>query len=80
MVIVDRMTTFNILGADVALFSSETIYGWQTCAEVENEYHYLGDKYISIETAINCWQDLHGRMLTQEEINEVMESNDLILK
>lgn len=91
-VVVDYMTKFNILGVQVALFSSETSYGWQTCAEVEMSYtepginysivdatfHYLGNSYITLETAINVWQDLHRRILTQEEIVKVMSENDLI--
>lgn len=88
MIELDLMRTFSIMGSDVSLFSSETAYGWQTCAEISSNfadkvihnYHYLGDMFINIETAILAWQELNNRLLTQAEITEVTSLYNELLK
>lgn len=66
---------YYIQDSAVELFSSETAYGWKTIAEVSKTYHYLDDELINIETAINLWQYLNNRLLSQEEIQKVMDDN-----
>lgn len=76
MKVFDNSTRFSILGEDLHLFSSNTSYGWQTVAEFHSNYYYLGDQYINVETAINCWQEINGFQLTAEEIQYIVDEND----
>lgn len=59
----------------VELYSSETAYGWQTVGIIDDVIYQMGDDIINIETAINCFQEVYGVTLTQEEIQQVMDSN-----
>ena len=77
MIVHNEMFDYNILGITVSLFANETTHGHQVCAEVEEKYYYLGDTLPNLESAINCWQDINDRLLSQAEINEVVETNEL---
>lgn len=59
----------------VELYSSETAYGWQTVGVIGDIYYQMGDDLINLETAINCWQEVNGSILSQEEIQKVMDIN-----
>lgn len=74
-VLVNEMIVFHVLDMSIELFSSETCYGWKTAAEIAGRYHYLEDELINIETAVNLYQYLNNRMLSQEEIQLVMDEN-----
>lgn len=73
------MTVYHVVDMSIELISDATAYGWQTVAEVAGEYHYLGDEAVSLETAINLYQHLIGRTLSQQEIQFVMDDNVLRL-
>lgn len=77
MIIYDVMKKFYILGTVVALLSDETAYGFQTYAESSDNgfIHYLGDVLPNLETAINVWQDINNRWLSQEEIESILIEN-----
>lgn len=68
---------FYVLDLDIELFSSETIYGWKTFAQINDKFHYLDDEYINIETAVNLWQYLNNRLLSKEEMRSIMTMNNL---
>jgi hypothetical protein len=74
-VILSVSQTFYVMGSKIEIISSETVYGWQTAIILDSNIHYLNDELISLETAINFWQQLNGRLLSQEEIKSVMQAN-----
>lgn len=78
MIVVDTTLKYKIQGTEISLFNSETAYGFHTCAEVKDEYYYLGDVSLLIETAVNCWQYINGRMLSSEELHEIMVENEFL--
>jgi hypothetical protein len=69
--------TFRVLDQKVDLISDETAYGQNTVAEINGRYYYLADEHPGIATAINAWQEVNGRELTIEELNQVMMDNHL---
>lgn len=76
-VIMNQMIVFHVLDCSVELFSSETAYGWMTVAEVAGNYVHFNNDLINVETAINVWQYLNGRLMSMEEIQQVMDDNVL---
>jgi len=66
---------FKVFDNDIGLISSETSYGWQTVAEVGDKYYYMGDCLVTLETAINAWQEYYDIELTQGEIEYIMIEN-----
>jgi len=66
---------FKVFDNDIGIISSETSCGWQTIAEFGNNYYYLGDKLVNLETAINAWQEYYDIQLTQGEIEYIMIEN-----
>lgn len=73
MIVYKDYVSFNILGQEINLISDETDYGRNTVAEINNSYHYLGDELPSIVGAVVAWQEVNGRDLTDEEMNQVMK-------
>jgi hypothetical protein len=68
---------FHILETKVALFASETTYGPMTVAEIDGFYYQLGDQPVNLSTAIRIWEFLADRLLTKQEIEQVLIDNDL---
>lgn len=78
MIVYKSYVTFKVLGQSINLISDETAYGLNTVAEVNLRYHYLADEFPGIAAAIYAWQEVNGRDLTNEELHQVMEENNLI--
>lgn len=68
---------YQIKDTQVGMFSSETAYGWQTIAEVNQQYYYLGDQLFNIATAIVLWENLNNVILNPEEVEKVMLDNSM---
>lgn len=77
MTVLDHCENYVINGTDISLVTNETAYGWQTVAEVNGDYHYLGDELCNIETAVALWQDLNGRLLSVQELHTILVENGL---
>lgn len=69
--------TYQIKDALIGIFASQTAYGWHTIAEVDQQYHYLGDQLSNIATAIALWEDINDTKLSQIEVEQVMIDNSL---
>ena len=61
----------------IELFNSETAYGNQTVAIVNNRYHYLGDQALSIMTAIVYYEKLNNMIFTTTEIGQIFIDNKI---
>lgn len=73
---------FWILDTEIELLQSETAYGLKTVAIVhdpftQNEVYYLDAVPVSVETAINLFQDLNNCFLSDEEFSRVLRDNNL---
>lgn len=66
---------FYIIGDTVELFNSYTAYGWKTVAIYNKNYYYLGDNYLSLETAVHFWEQTTHTSLSAEEWDIVYEDN-----
>jgi hypothetical protein len=77
MIVYKDYVTFTVLGKEILLFSEELCTGRNTVAEIDNQYHYLGNEYPTISAAIFAWQEVNGRDLTNEELSQVMKDNKL---
>ena len=77
MIEYNSATIYHVLGLQIELIRSETAYGWQTAAEVNGKYHYLGDMLDNVETAIEFWQQISGKTLSQVETDQVLIENGL---
>lgn len=71
----DDVTYFKVFDNNVGLISTETSHGWQTVADFGDSYYYMGDQLITLETAINAWQEYYNIELTQGEIEYVLIEN-----
>lgn len=71
----DDVTYFKVFDNDVGLISTETSYGWQTVADFGGTYYYMDDQLITLETAINAWQEYYDIELTQGEIEYILIEN-----
>lgn len=78
MIVYKDYVTFTVLGEEIHLISDELDHGRNTVAEIKNRYHYLGNEYPTISTAIFAWQETNGRDLTSEELRQVMVDNHLL--
>lgn len=75
MIVYKDHATFIILGEEVHLFSDILDHGQNTVAEVGFTIHYLGKESPSLAAAILAWQEVHGRELTDDELREVLDTN-----
>lgn len=85
MKVINLSHAFQILGLQVDMFSSETYYGWKTAAIINdflgdksiynNFVYYMDNEYITLETAIDAYQSVVGRMLSAAEVKKVMNDN-----
>lgn len=78
MIVYNTSNKFEVLGMEINLISDETCYGLNTVAEVNDQLHYLGSEHSSISTAIFLWQELNGRELTNEELRQTLEENQIL--
>ncbi len=83
-VLVNNSSMFFVLDTHIELIQSETAYGLQTVAIVWNGFKpdvnvYLdGEHPVSIETAINVYQEMVGALLSQEQFDLVIKENSSI--
>lgn len=68
---------YRIKDLDIYMTASETAYGWQTIAEINRQYYYLGDQLFNIATAIVLWENLNNIILSPEEVEKVMLDNSM---
>ena len=78
MIVYKDYVTFTVLGKEINLISEELCAGRNTVAEVDNNYHYMGNEYPTISTAIFVWQEVNGRDLSNEELRQAMVDNNLL--
>lgn len=78
MLVYKDYLSFTILGKEVIVISDETESGRNTVVEIDNSYHYMGNEYPTISTAIFGWQEVFERDLTQEELRQTLIDNDVI--
>ena len=77
MLVYKNYVTFSVLGKEINLISEEFDTGRNTVAEIDNSYYYMGNEYPSISIAVDAWQELNGRLLSNEELVQIMIDNKL---
>lgn len=77
-VVYKSYVTFSVLGKEVNLYTEQLDYGFNTVAELDDRFHYLGNEISNIASAIFTWQEVNGRDLTNEELRQVMYENNLL--
>lgn len=78
MIVHKDYATFSILGQDINIFSEDLGHVRNTVAEIEGNFHYLGDEVPNVGSAVFAWQDVYGRDLTEDELRQVLVDNRLI--
>jgi len=73
MIVYETGVSYRLLDSEVTFYSDETAYGWNVVAEYYDIYHNLGNESVTLELAINFWQEHNHRTLTPEEL--IMEDN-----
>jgi hypothetical protein len=69
--------SFQILGETIILYSEKMEYGYNTAAQIGDKIHYLGDELPNLSTAIFAWEYTHQRLLTKEELRQVMSQYNI---
>ena len=77
MIVYKDYITFQVLGQEINLISSETEYGHNTVAEMTDKYYFLGNEAPNIAAAILAWQKVNSRDLTEQELHQVLVDNGL---
>lgn len=75
MIMYKDYVTFTVMGQEINLITDETDYGRNTVAEIGDVYHQLGDEFPGIAAAVFAWQEVNGRLLTDNELDQVMKDN-----
>jgi hypothetical protein len=78
MIVYKDYVTFTVLGKEINLMSEELDTGRNTVAEIDDQFHYMGNEYPTISTAIFVWQEVNGRDLSNEELRQAMVDNNLL--
>ncbi len=79
MIVSDDGIPYKVLGSELKFYADETAYGWNVVVEYNEKYHYLGSEPINIQVAVSFWQEQNNRMLSQDELKQVMLDNHLIM-
>jgi hypothetical protein len=69
---------YHVLEKEVVLISDDMGYGINTVAEIDNNYYYLGNETPNILAAVLAWQEFSGRDLSEVEMNQVLNVNNLL--
>lgn len=69
--------SFRMLKESVNLYSEELFFGRNTVAELNGQFYYMGGEAPSLSSAIFAWQEVHNRLLSSEELKEVLHDNRL---
>ena len=78
MIVYKDYVTFIVMGQEINIISDETDYGRNTVAEIGDSFHYLGDEYPTISSAIFAWQEVNNKELSSGELRQVMVDNNLL--
>jgi hypothetical protein len=70
--------SFKVLNDTIVLYSEQMPYGYSTVAEIGGKFHYLGGEFANLTTAIFAWEYVRGRLLTKEEMRQVLIEHNLI--
>lgn len=69
---------FKILNDNITIYSEATPFGYNTVAELDSKMTYLGSELVNLTTAIFAWEYIHGRLLTKEELHQVLTDHSLV--
>jgi hypothetical protein len=78
MIVHKDYITFSVLGKEINIFSEDLGHSRNTVAEMDGNFHYLGDEVPNVGSAVFAWQDVNGRDLTEDELRQVLIDNRLI--
>lgn len=78
MIIYHKCSTFQVLDSAIHLYSEELQHGYSTIAEIGDKLFHLGNEVANISTAIFAWEYVNNRLLTQEELRQVLTENKVL--
>lgn len=78
MIVYEDYVTFMVMGKKVILITEDMFHSYNTVAEIDDEFHYLGNEPPTIASAIFAWQEMNDRYLTEDELRQVMTDNHLL--
>jgi len=70
--------TFIVMGQSITLISDECAHGLNTVADMGDFMFHMGNEYPTISTAIFAWQEVNNKMLSTQELRQVMIDNGII--
>jgi hypothetical protein len=79
MIVYDDGISYRILDSEVKFYADETAYGWNVVADYNKSYYNLGNESVGIELAVSFWQNQNNKMLSQDELKQIMTDNQLIV-
>jgi hypothetical protein len=78
MIVHDDGISYRIFDSEVKFYADDTAYGWNVVAEYNNNYYHLGSESVGIELAVSFWQNQNDKILSQDELKQIMIDNQLI--
>jgi len=78
MIVYKDYISFTILEDQVNLIHSDTVYGPSTVAEINEQYHYMGNELPTLATAIVAWQEIKDKDLSDEDVQKILVDNKFI--
>ena len=78
MIVYHSCANFKVLESQINLYSEKMDYGYNTVAEVDDKLYYLGNELPNITTAIFAWEYINNRLLTKEELRQVLLEHNVL--
>lgn len=78
MIVFKDYITFMVKGQEINLISDEINCSYNTIAEINNVYYYLGNEFPNVLAAVLAWEELNDETLSSEELSQVMVENKLV--
>lgn len=78
MIVFKDYTIFTIKGQEVRLISDEIGVSYNTIAEINNIYYYMGNEFPNVLAAVLAWEKMNDESLNSEELHQVMIDNKLV--
>ncbi len=75
MILYNDCITFNILGKEIEVISSETEYGLSTVVDFDGKYYYLGNEPPNLDTVVFAWQDYYNVQFSDQDLKEITNKN-----
>lgn len=78
MIVYKKYATYKILEKEINIISEDLGDCYNTVAEIDSSFYYLGNEFPNVTAAVFAWQEYYNQELTDNELQQVMKDNNLL--